>query len=50
MAQGWKAAADSRRPHTKSQLKKHPPTSNISKKRRNRAKDSNSAMRLKGLL
>lgn len=50
MAQGWKAAADSRRPHTKTKLKRRPPTANISKRRRNSAKDSNAAMRMKGLL
>ena len=50
MAQGWRATAESRRPHTKSQLKKHPPTSNISKKRRTSSKDINSALKMKGLL
>ena len=50
MNTGWKAAAGARRPHTKAKLKRHPPSSNISKRRRNSAKDSNSAMRMKGLL
>lgn len=50
MTTGWKAAADSRRAHTKSKLKKKPPSGNISKRRRTSSKDINSAMRLKGLL
>ena len=49
-ATGWKADASNRRPHRKSRLKKRPPTGSISKKRRTSAKNSNSAMRLKGLL
>ncbi len=50
MTTGWKAARDSRRAHTKQTLKKHPPSTTISKRRRTSAKDSNSAMRMKGLL
>ena len=50
MNTGWKAAANSRRPHSKLLLKKHPPSSNVSRKRRVSVKDSNSALRLKGLL
>ena len=50
MTTGWKAAASSRRPHSKAKLKKRPPTLGVSKRRRNSAKDSNSAMRMKGLL
>ena len=47
---GWRAASDSRRAHAKQALKKKPPSSKVSKKRRNSAKDSNSALRMKGLL
>ena len=50
MNTGWKAAKKSRRPHSKARLEKHPPSSNISKKRRTSVKDSNSSLRMKGLL
>ena len=50
MTTGWKSAHDARRPHTRSRLKKRPPSSNISKKRRRSVKDQNSAMKRKGLL
>ena len=49
MQTGWRAARKSRRAHTRSELKKHPPTSNVAVRRRRSVKDSNSAMRMKGL-
>ena len=49
-ATGWRATQNSRRPHSKNELKKHPPTNTVSKKRRTQSKDRNSALRLKGLL
>ena len=50
MTTGWKAARDSRRAGKKQDLKRNPPTANISKRRRTSVKDSNSALRMKGLL
>ena len=50
MTTGWKAASESRRPHSKDKLKKHPSSLNPSKKRRTSVADSNRALRLKGLL
>ena len=50
MTTGWKAARDSRRPSKKQDLKRRPPSVSVSKRRRNSVKDSNSALRMKGLL
>ena len=50
MTTGWKAASESWRAHTKAKLKRNPPSSNISKRRRTSVKDSDSAMRKRGLL
>ena len=50
MTTGWKAASESRRPHSKAKLKKHPSSLNPSKKKRTSVADSNRALRLKGLL
>ena len=50
MTTGWKAARDSRRPHKKQELHKRARQPNVSKRRRTSVKDSNAAMRLKGLL
>ena len=47
---GWRASSEARRPHSKRLLKCRPPSSNVSKKRRTSAKNSNSALRQKGLL
>ena len=50
MTTGWKAAAKSRRPHTRQRLKRRPPALRISKKRRTAAKNIASSLRAKGLL
>ena len=47
---GWKAAQESRRPHSQAKLRRRPPKTRISKKKRNQAKDRNQALRLKDLL
>ena len=47
---GWRASSEARRPHTKRQLKRRPPSTTISKKRRTSVKDSNAALRRQGLL
>ena len=50
MSNGWKAASESRRPHQRAALKKRPPSTTISKKRRTSVADSDRALRMKGLL
>ena len=50
MNTGWKAARQSRRPHSKQKLRRHPPNTRISRKRRTAAKNSNAALRLRGQL
>lgn len=50
MTTGWKAARDSRRPHTKQALKSNPPSGRVSRKCRTALKNSHAALRAKGLL
>ena len=47
---GWKAAKISRRPHKSQELRKRGAKAAVSKKRRISVKDSNNALRLRGLL
>ena len=49
-ANGWKASQESRRPHTRAELKKRTPKMRISKKRRRSVKDRHQAMQLAHLL
>ena len=50
MTTGWKAARQARRPHTRHKLKRRPPATTISRKRRTAAKNIARALRQKGLL
>lgn len=49
-SRGWKANKEARRPHSKARLKKRPPRTRVSKRRRTSLQDRNQALRLKGLL
>ena len=50
MTTGWRAARRARRPHTRRRLKEKPRTARASRKRRQSVRDSERALRMKGLL
>ena len=50
MSTGWRAARRSRRPHTRRRMKERPKSGRASRKRRQSVRDSERALRMKGLL